>query len=355
MMLLLYAAAANSRCALAQSVGGLVAKRWTLEAQMPYEPNWALDGSSCGPPGVVTAAPHVSGSCHEAVCNVFTSAPPHVFHLSWCASTENLTAIGCSLDVGYRSATGATTGRFGWTSRGLAAADDAYTWLPTSQVYGVGADRYAFDALGSIGEKDTIDTVFQIAVGSAEAEGLPLTEATGFCCRAEFSGASGNAGTIYFGDLEVRSGCVAPGASPSPSQTPSASANVSASSAASATSTSSSTSTATSTATSTLTGTATATSTATATGGGAAAAAGLAPGMLALSASDTVGAVLGALAAGVIGTLAARAVAHRLRGGARGGAHGGAFAATSAGERGASAAALERAALIGRVIAPPAR
>jgi len=344
-LLLLAWAAATARCTLAQSVGGSVAKRWTLEAQMPYEPNGALDGSSCGPPGVVTAAPHASGSCHEAVCNVFKSAPPHVFHLSWCASTENLTAIGCSLDVGYRSATGATAGRFGWTSRGLAAADDAYTWLPTSQVYGVGADRYAFDALGSIGTKDTIDTVFQIAVGSAEAEGLPLTETTGFCCRAEFSGASGNTGTIYFGDLEVRSGCVAPGASPSPSPTPSASANVSASA------TTTSTLTATSSMTSTSTGTATATSTATAAGSGAAAAAGPAPGTLALSASDTAGVVLGALAAGVIGTLAARAVARRLRGGV----HGGAFAAANAGEKGGSAAALERAALIGRVNAPPAR
>ena len=119
----------------AQGIGGTIVKRWPLAGPMPVEPNISVDGSAAGPAGVVKAVVHSAGACHEDVCNCFTSAAPHVFRLTWCADTAGLSAVGCGMDVGYRSPEGATHGRFGWSVAGLNASEADFTFVPESSVF----------------------------------------------------------------------------------------------------------------------------------------------------------------------------------------------------------------------------
>ena len=116
-------------------------KRWDLRLAMPVEPNISFDGSFAGPAGVVHVAPHSEGTCHEAVCNCFTSQAPHVFRLTWCASTVGKAGIGCSMDVGYRSQEGPTRGRMGVSVDGLNASEASFVWLDAAAVWAAAAIR----------------------------------------------------------------------------------------------------------------------------------------------------------------------------------------------------------------------
>jgi hypothetical protein len=325
-----------------QGIGGAVVKRWPLAAVIPLEPHADIDGSSAGPAGVVTPKTHTDGACHEDVCNCFTSAEPHVFRITWCASTVTHTNVGCSLDVGYRSAEGARHGRLGWSTGGLNASNSSFTYLPADEVYRSPATSlFSFDMLQLKGKsgKNVIDTVFSGLAAPGVGGGMPLSATSGFCCRAEFSGGKTVTGTIYVGDLEVRAGAAAPSATPSATASPSATPSNSPSPSATPSNTASPTVSTTSTASASWTPLPPPAA-------GAAAPAGA----VLLSAPATSGIVLGAALAGAAGTLLLQFVLRRLRGGGlavaaalRGGAGG-----VGSGNGAGGAAARERAALLGR-------
>ena len=309
-------------------IGGVVVKRWPLEAPMPIEPRGDIDGSSAGPAGIVTVTEHHAGTCHEEVCNCFKSIEPHVFHITWCASTVGNASVGCSLDVGYRSGAGARSGRLGWSVGGWNASAASFTYVPADAVFRAPAtSAWPFDNMAAPSGKNVIDTVYS-ALGPADGTGdnLPLSATSGFCCRAEFSGGGTVTGTIYVGDLEVRAGAAAPSATPSvtPSVTPTPSTSPTASRTASQSATPSPSLSA---------------------APPAAAAAGPDLGGSYLSAPAQSFLVLGAALAGSAATLVAQLVMRRLRG--DGGAlelRGGGGGPGGAG----GAAARERAALLGR-------
>ena len=313
--------------AAGQGIGGTLVKLWPLADAMPVEPDIARDGSAAGPAGVVKAVVHSAGACHEEVCNCFTSQAPHVFRITWCASTAGLRDVGCSMDVGYRSPEGASHGRIGWSVAGLNASNASFTFLPEADVFRVPAESaFPLSTLGKNGKKNVIDTKYQALAPGGAGDDLPLTASSGFCCRAEFSGGKTVTGTIYVGDLEVRAGAAPPSATPS--ATPST------------------------TSTSTSTSTATATATATATGSASASAA-PPPAAAATEASVSVSAAsgfsVGAALAGAAATLALQFLVQRLRGGAA--ASGGAGKLSAVSREGVGAnASRERVALLGRVV-----
>ena len=168
-----------------------------------------------------------TGTCHDPIseCNQCRSNEPHVFNITWCADTRGFAGISCDLDLGYRSAQGARYGLFQYSIKGRNSIERDYTNRSTV----VFPDSpYTFSHFAVDSGKNDILTVFQLSMteGNADGDDLELTDTSGFCCRATFSGGKTVTGTLYIGDLTIRANSLA--ASPGPSASPSASSKAAA-------------------------------------------------------------------------------------------------------------------------------
>jgi hypothetical protein len=201
----------------------VVLKHWPLSTTLPID-DLSVDGSSAGPNGTVIALGlKGSSACHdpESTCNQLKSLAPHVFHVTWCADTRGFVGITCDLDLGYRSPEGARHGLLQYALRGRASGAADFT-NASSVVFP--DSPFPFDNFAVSSGKNDILTVFQLAMveGHDAGDDLALTDTSGFCCRATFSGGKTVTGTLYVGDLKIRANGVVPSAAPTPSHSPDA-------------------------------------------------------------------------------------------------------------------------------------
>lgn len=214
-LFLLAATSALSRAA--------IVKRWPLSTNLPDD-DLSIDGSAAGPLGAVFCSALEKGNnsnaknCHNpnVECNICYSRAPHVFYVTWCADTRGHKGISCSIDLGYRSPEGARYGQLAYSVRGLGSTASDFSNASTT----VFPDSpYPFSHFAGPSGANVIATVFQLSMAENNLDGdnLPLTQTSGFCCRATFSGGKTVTGSFYLGDLDIRSNGVAtPTAPPAP-------------------------------------------------------------------------------------------------------------------------------------------
>ena len=202
------------------SIESYILKRWPLSKTLPVE-NLYIDGSTCGPNGTAMCKEWNTGSCHDpgSNCNQCRSNEPHIFYITWCADTVGYRGITCDLDLGYRSAQGARYGLFEYSIKGRNSTDDDFTNKSTV-VFPDSPFPFSHFAIDS--GKNDILTVYQLSLveGNTDGDNLELTDTSGYCCRATFSGGKTVTGTLYIGDLTIRANSLAASPSPKASSTP---------------------------------------------------------------------------------------------------------------------------------------
>jgi len=200
-----------------------VIRRWPLESPLPID-DLAPEDAAAGPNGtVMVLGLKGSSACHDpdATCNQLRSNAPHVFYVTWCADTRGFAGISCDLDLGYRSAAGAKSGRLEYSLRGRGSAAADFT---NASTFTFPDEPFAFAHFAAPSGKNDILTVFGLfmAEGNRAGDDLALTDDAGFCCRATFWGGGTTTGTLYVGDLKIRANSRAVAASASASAPPAA-------------------------------------------------------------------------------------------------------------------------------------
>lgn len=204
-------------------VASTILRRWPLAKTLPVD-DLHIDGTSAGPNGTALCVGlNGSNTCHDAdaSCNQCRSNEPHIFHITWCADTAGYRGISCDLDLGYRSAQGARNGFMEYSLKGLGSK--AADFSNSSGIVIFPDSPYEFSHFAAASGKNDILTVFQMAMveGNTDGDNLKLTESSGFCCRATFSGGKTVTGTLYIGDLTIRAnGVVTATVTPSAAATP---------------------------------------------------------------------------------------------------------------------------------------
>lgn len=197
-----------------------IIKRWPLSETIPVE-DLRIDGSACGPNGTAMCVAWDTGTCHDPLseCNQCRSNDPHIFYITWCADTRGFGGITCDIDLGYRSPEGARHGLFEYSIKGRNSTNKDFSNRSTV----VFPDSpFPFSNFAVDSGKNNILTVFQLSMveGNTEGDNLELTDTSGFCCRATFSGGKTVTGTLYIGDLTIRANSLAASPSASPSAFP---------------------------------------------------------------------------------------------------------------------------------------
>jgi hypothetical protein len=143
-----------------------------------------------------------TGTCHDpgSNCNQCRSNEPHIFYITWCADTVGYRGITCDLDLGYSL--------FEYSIKGRNSTDDDFTNKSTV-VFPDSPFPFSHFAIDS--GKNDILTVYQLSLveGNTDGDNLELTDTSGYCCRATFSGGKTVTGTLYIGDLTIRANSLA--------------------------------------------------------------------------------------------------------------------------------------------------